>query len=141
MLIGSGLITVEELAAGEAHGTRPEGLPEPMDAAAVNAAKLAGARFDRPYDGEPRFSVGDAVRARLISPTGHCRLPAYVRGHAGEVTACHGAHVLADAAAHNRTVIEPLYTVRFLIADLFDERAGSPDTVHLDLWESHLDTV
>lgn len=139
MLVGSGLITIEELATGKSSGTVPDGLKPPMSENQVARAKQAGSSFERPHDGVPAFQTGDRVRARMISPTGHCRLPAYVRGHPGEVTACHGAHVLADASAHNRHAVEPLYTVRFRLCDLFPERAGSADCVHLDLWESHLE--
>lgn len=139
MLVGAGVVTVEELASGRSDGTRPEELPSPMSAETVAKAKRGGAGFERPYDKTSQFEIGNRVRARLISPTGHCRLPAYVRGHWGEVVAYHGAHVVADAAAHNETRIEPLYTVRFRLSDLFPEREGAADRVHLDLWESHLD--
>ena len=82
---------------------------------------------------------GDAVRARLESTPGHTRLPAYVRGHRGIVTDCHGGFPLDDALARGETVVEALYTVRFEIGTLFPERAGSPDRVHVELWESHVE--
>jgi nitrile hydratase beta subunit len=140
MLVGSGLVSVEELATGKSSGTRPTDLNPPMSAGQVAKAKLMGPSFERPYDEVPRFQTGELVKARLVTPTGHCRLPAYVRGHAGEVTAYHGAHVLADASAHNQQLVEPLYTVRFRLRDLFPERKESVDLVHLDLWESHLES-
>jgi nitrile hydratase len=139
MLVGSDIVTVEELASGQAEGDRPEELAPPMPAEKVAEAKLGGATFDRPYDRQPAFQTGDRVRARLISPTGHCRLPAYVQGHFGEIADYYGAHVLADASAHDEERIEPLYSVRFLIADLFPEQDAADDWVYLDLWESHLD--
>ena len=141
MLVGSEMISVEELASGKSSGVVPKGLNAPMSAEQVGKAKKMAASFKRPYDGTPAFHVGDQVRARIMTPTGHCRLPAYVRGHHGEVTAYHGAHVLADASAHNQHVIEPLYTVRFRLCDLFPERKDSADLVHLDLWENHLETA
>jgi len=141
MLVGSELVTVEELATGKSSGAKPDGLSKPMKAGDVEQVKQMGASFERPYDGLIKFQIEGHVRAKLITPTGHCRLPAYVRGHVGEVTACHGAHVLADASAHNRHVVEPLYTVRFWLSDLFPERDGCADLVHLDLWESHLETA
>lgn len=140
MLIGSGIVTVEELASGVSNGDTPAGLPEPMSPAAVAEAKHLGASSERPFDGTPGFAVGDTVRARTFSPAGHCRLPAYVRGHVGEVTAYHGAHHFADASAHNQSTAEPLYTVRFTLSTLFPERQGSADAVHLDLWENHLES-
>jgi len=139
MLVGAGVVTVAELAAGKSDGSRPKELPQPMPAETVAKAKQGGAQFERPYDEAPAYKIGDRVRASLISPTGHCRLPAYVRGHFGEVVDYYGAHVVADAAAHNEVKLEPLYSVRFLISDLFPERTGAADRVCLDLWESHLD--
>lgn len=139
MLVGSGIVTMEELVSGVSSGPKPQNLPDPMAAKDVAAAINTGVSFDRDYDGKPEFEVGDKVRGRMISPTGHCRLPAYVRGYAGQITAYHGAHVLADTSAHNQEVIEPLYTVCFSLGDLFPERRGSHDRVHLDLWESHLE--
>jgi nitrile hydratase beta subunit len=140
MLVGSGLATVEELASGEASGAMPEPPRPPMAADAVSKIKNIGPSVEQPYEGKTRFKVGDRARARGISPAGHCRLPAYVRGHDGVITAHHGAHILADMSAHNETRIEPLYTVRFALGDLFPEREGTVDQVHLDLWESHLET-
>ncbi|MFY0612801.1 MAG: nitrile hydratase subunit beta [Hyphomicrobiaceae bacterium] len=141
MLVGSGVITIEELGSGVSNGKEATGLPTPMPPEKVATAKLAGASFARPYDGSPNHQVGDIVRARVMSPTGHCRLPAYVRGHSGQIVSYHGAHVVADASAHNEKVIEPLYTVRFQLSELFPERAGSTDRVHLDLWERHLEAI
>ncbi|WP_282610484.1 nitrile hydratase subunit beta [Pelagibius sp. Alg239-R121] len=139
MFVGSGVLTVAELASGESDGTSPEGLPEPMAADAVDGAKNGGASFERPYDAKPKFEVGDTARARLITPVGHCRLPAYVRGHLGKIADYRGAHLLADASAHNEERSEPLYSVAFKLSDLFPEREGSTDQVYLDLWESHLE--
>ena len=139
MLIGSGIATVDELASGRSQAAKPDGLPAPMAADQVARAKRGSANPERPFDGEPAFTVDDTVRARLTSPTGHCRMPAYVRGHCGTIVRYHGAHVFADASAHNIDRAEPLYTVAFALEDLFPERAGSRDRVMLDLWESHLE--
>ncbi len=139
MLVGSGVVTLDELASGKSDGSTVTGMASPMSADEVPEAKRHGAGFDRPYDGEPRFSVGEAVLTRNVSPVGHTRLPAYARGRSGVITATHGAHVLPDAAAHGEPRAEPLYTVRFRLSDLFPERQGSLDQVHLDLWQSYLD--
>jgi nitrile hydratase beta subunit len=138
MFVGIGWLTVEEIASGRSDGSKPEGLPPPQTVADVPKVKFrtAKVREPQPGDPEPRYRTGDRITARNISPTGHTRLPAYVRGHEGEIVGYHGVQTLNDAVAHN--LAEPLYTVRFLLADLFPERAGCPDRVHLDLWESHL---
>jgi nitrile hydratase beta subunit len=50
-----------------------------------------------PGPGAPaRFAPGDRVVARNLHPTGHTRLPRYVRGHTGTVQLVHGAHLFAD---------------------------------------------
>ena len=139
MLVGSGLITVDELATGKSDGTKVTGLPAPMSADAVAKAKSKWRSADRPYDEKPRYKVGEKIVAHNASPVGHSRLPAYVRGRKGVISAYHGAHILDDAAVHNETRAEPLYTVRFKLSDLFPERKESADRVHLDLWESYLD--
>jgi nitrile hydratase subunit beta len=137
MLVNSGVATVEELAAGIATSPAP-GLPPPMAPADVAAAKKAVTRFDREA-GPPAFRVGDAVRAHDHGTAGHTRLPAYVRGRAGRIEACHGAHVLPDASARGESRAEPLYTVAFEASALWPEAAGRRDTVFLDLWESYLE--
>lgn len=139
MFVGSGIATVSELASGQSDGSRPEGLAPPMPPEKVAEAKNAAVSFERPYDQAPRFQVGDAVRGRLITPVGHCRLPAYVRGHPGKIAGYRGAHIFADASAHGEIRPEPLYSVVFKLSDLFPEREDSKDQVYLDLWESHLE--
>jgi nitrile hydratase len=88
----------------------------------------------------PRFAVGDPVRARNLNPTGHIRLPRYVKGHAGTIARLHGTHVLPDASARGaRDIAEPLYQVRFEPAELFGPGAEPRGAVFVDLWESYLD--
>lgn len=138
MLLGSGAVTVDELASGTSDGGRPAFAGSPMSAAQVARNKhLTPARTTRD-DLQPRFRVGDEVRVILTPSPGHTRVPAYVRGHRGIVHASHGGHALDDATARGEQVIEPLYTVGFKLSTLFAEHAGSNDRVHVELWESHL---
>ena len=89
---------------------------------------------------EPRFAVGDRVRARNIQPEGHTRLPRYARGRAGVIERHHGTHVFPDANAHGLGEDpQPLYTVRFAARELWGEAAAARDTVCIDLWEDHLE--
>ena len=140
MLLGSGLVTAEELATGRSTQSVPI-FPTPMSAADVTTASKATERFDRPYAGVPRFATGDRVRAVLRVQPGHTRLPRYVRGHVGMVVAVHGAHVVPDENAQGHSIAEPLYAVAFALAELFSERADSADKVHLDLWERYLERI
>ncbi|MFD5792127.1 SH3-like domain-containing protein [Streptomyces diastatochromogenes] len=48
----------------------------------------------------PAFAVGERVRAKDMSPSGHTRLPRYVRGHVGVVDIIQPAGVLPDTNAH-----------------------------------------
>jgi len=88
----------------------------------------------------PVFAVGDKVRARDLNPHGHTRLPRYVRGRQGVITALHGAHVFPDSHAHGGGEDpRPLYTVRFAARELWGEAANPRDSVSLDLWEPYLE--
>lgn len=140
MLLGSGLVTAQELAAGKSAG-HPSVALRPMSVAGVAKMKSVSLRFDRPYRDKPRYEVGEEVRAALTGSPGHTRLPRYVRGHAGVIRAVHGAHVVPDENSEGREIAEPLYTVTFRLADLFPEQSGSSDRVHLDLWERYLEPV
>lgn len=88
---------------------------------------------------EPRFAIGDEVRVLNTHPLGHTRCPRYVRGRRGTIVRYDGACNLDDVEAHSdarRRV--PLYCVRFDARELWGEGA-EPSTVHVDLFESHLE--
>jgi nitrile hydratase len=110
----------------------------PLAAERVPAMLASGGPTLRSTDAKARFAIGERVRARNLNPTGHTRLPRYVRGRIGTVERRHGAHVLPDANAHFRGERpEALYGVRFTAAELWG--ADRRDSVHLDLWESYLE--
>jgi nitrile hydratase len=106
----------------------------------VAAALSKGGPTVRPATAPQRFQVGDRVRARNMHPTGHTRLPRYVRGHTGTITHVHGVHVLPDANATGRGE-DPqwLYTVRFGARELWGEAADPACSVSVDAWESYLE--
>jgi nitrile hydratase len=84
------------------------------------------------------MNVGDRVTTVAAAPTGHTRLPAYLRARPGVIEAAHGRCPLADARACGRIVEEPLYTVAFAAGDVWGD-AGDPRlTLHAELWESYL---
>ena len=94
----------------------------------------------RQTNAKPRFKAGQAVRARDINPTGHTRLPRYVRGRCGTIERDHGAHVFPDSNARNLGEdAQHLYSVRFTARELWGEAASSRDAVYLDLWDSYLE--
>jgi nitrile hydratase subunit beta len=89
-----------------------------------------------------RFAVGDLVRAHTLHPTGHIRLPRYVRGHTGVVDLVHGCHVFPDTSARGEGE-QPrwLYTVRFTGTELWGPD-GDPDSeVSVDAWEPYLEAA
>ncbi len=93
-----------------------------------------------PVDQAPRFKVGDSVVARNIHPAHHTRLPRYVRGKTGTVTATLGGFAFADTRAHGEgDQPQHMYAVRFEGAELWGPDAGSRDAVYLDLYDSYLE--
>ena len=146
-LAASGDVTSDELASRAAffrdHPAAP--LPRRVDAAAA-AQAVAELREHEPLDQEvgvrPHFTAGDAVRARNRHPTGHTRLPRYVRGRRGTIVRVHGVHAFPDAVGGGDGLAagpQPVYGVRFEARELWGEDGHGGDAIHLDLWESYLE--
>jgi nitrile hydratase len=138
LLLKHGLATPQELASGRADPKAPKATPR-LAAGAVTAAMTTPGSYVR--EAAPaQFAVGDDVRARNLNPPGHPRLPRYVRGRQGVITALHGAHVFPDSNAHGKGEDpRPLYTVRFAATELWGPDANPKDSVSLDLWEPYLE--
>jgi nitrile hydratase len=81
---------------------------------------------------------GARVRARVLDPGHHTRLPRYVRGHTGEVVECRGSWPVPDDVARGLRPprVEAVYAVRFPAARLWGE---GEHMVTVDLWESYLE--
>jgi nitrile hydratase len=139
LLVALGFATAAEIEAGRA-ATPATPMPRVLAPDAVPAVLARGAPTARQAAAPPAFAVGDRVRARVMNPARHTRLPRYVRGHAGTVAHHHGAHIFPDAHAHGQGERpQHLYTVVFDGADLWGE-GGEPGTaVSVDAWESYLD--
>jgi nitrile hydratase len=138
-LVEQGLVTPEEMASGRPGAGFEKARPRLL-APDVAAAVSHRGSYVRDAKAPPRFAVGDAVRTRNIHPDGHTRLPRYARGHAGVVSALHGAHVFPDSNAHGRGEDpHPLYTVCFAARELWGEAANPRDSISLDLWEPYLE--
>ena len=106
----------------------------------VQEALRRGDGFRMDADIPPRFKAGDCVRARNLHPTGHTRLPRYARGRLGVIARDHGVFVFADASGDGRGKIpQRLYSVRFTARELWGPDASSRDSIHIDLWDTHLD--
>lgn len=101
-----------------------------------------GSGFERMATEPPRYVVGQQVTTRSHGSTGHTRLPAYVRGRKGTITAWHQSWVLPDSNAHGLGENpEHLYTVAFTGNTLWGETTDSRIELCIDLFESYLSTV
>ena len=123
------------------HGllTRDGPHPRMLRADRVAPVLAAGTDYTRPLSAPPRFAPGQRVRARVMHPRGHTRLPRYLRGHVGVVEGDHGGFVLPDASAHGREATERLYTVVFDGTTIWGPDAEPGTAVSADLWESYLE--
>ncbi len=146
-LLKKGIVTEEELKdRTELFQKHPDAPLPRRDAPGEAETVLKGINTRHPAQREgvatPEFKVGDSVRARNINPTGHTRLPRYVRGRKGLVARLHGIHDSDDAVSQGRGP-EPqaVYSVRFEARELWGESAGSRDWVYIDMWESYLEPV
>jgi len=141
MLLNSGAVTADEMATGVADPAAPKAQPRLTAETAPVALSWSGSYW-REAASPPAFAVGDRVRARNLNPSGHTRLPRYVRGRTGVVERLHGAHVFPDTHARGGGE-DPrlLYTVRFTARELWGPDASARDSVSLDLWEPYLERV
>jgi nitrile hydratase len=132
-----GLVTRAELQTGVP--ASPKAAP-PLTVDGMLRLVSAGAPAMRKVAVEPRFKVGQHVRARNIHPTGHTRLPRYARGKQGVIVRDHGVFVFPDTNAHFKgEKPQHLYSVRFSARELWGTQAAPRDSVYLDMWDDYLD--
>lgn len=140
-LIASGLATPQEIDSGKPAKGSVKAVP------ALHAAEAAKLPFQTPPMLNPasarpaRFSPGQHVRAKLINPAGHTRLPRYARGRVGTIERDRGAQAFPDTTASNGRASDPqsVYSVRFAARDLWGAVASARDAVYIDLWEDYLE--
>lgn len=89
----------------------------------------------------PKFAVGDRVRVRNHQPSGHTRLPHYVRKRVGIVSLVNAqAWVYPDTRAHNAGEnLQPVYNVTFSAAEVWGDAAETNAIVRVDLSEDYLE--
>jgi len=108
----------------------------------VSGLVKTGASCRVDYAFTPRFQAGDPVLVRNIHPTGHTRLPRYVRGKRAVVAQDYGVFVFPDTSAHGKgEKPQHVYSVGFTARELWGPQASDRDTLHLDLWDDYLDPV
>jgi nitrile hydratase len=75
-----------------------------------------------------------------MHPSGHTRLPRYVRGKYGTVERYYGIYDFQDAVPSGTEVPpQPLYAVRFDARELWGTSAEAHSVVCIDMWESYLE--
>lgn len=138
LMVERGLVTPAEMTDGRKRQA-PSVIARVLAAESVASMLAGGSASARPETSPARFAIGDAVRARVMNPVSHTRLPRYCRGKSGVVAKVHGTHVFPDASARGEGE-QPrwLYSVRFDASELW-----GPDTtaaaVHVDCWEPYLE--
>jgi nitrile hydratase subunit beta len=135
LTVERGLATREELLAKQDPSVDPD-----LIANSLPARGPAPVKDRKPS--KPRYAKGDRVRARNINPTGHTRLPRYVRGKTGVIMRDWGVFTFPDTNAHHAGAKpQHCYSVVFDGRELWGKPASSRDRVHIDLWEDYLELI
>ena len=144
-LISKGITTKEDLDRRTAHfadhpAAQPQRREDPEQAANL-ANSIYRHRSPQKHTELPqRFDVGDKVRARNINPTGHTRLPRYIRGRSGVVDRVHGVHNFDDSMSQGLgPQPQHIYSVRFEARELWGKEASESECLYIDMWDSYLD--
>jgi nitrile hydratase len=142
LLLRAQLVSETELVAGHSQGTPHSTKRPPLKAADVAAALSGGGPADRPVTQPPAFVIGDRVRAKNIHPTGHTRLPRYIRGKTGVIERIQGGYVFPDTNGHGAGE-NPcwVYSVVFEGRELWGDAADPTLSIAVDCWEPYLDRL
>ena len=139
LLVDLGVVTPKELETGRAEG-------QARDVRVLRAPEiptfLVNRRHARILDVEvaPKFKPGDRVITHNDHPIGHTRLPRYARDKHAVIDRDHGVFIFADTNAMTRDrKPQHCYSVRFTARELWGPDASARDSVHVDLWDDHLD--
>jgi nitrile hydratase len=133
------MISTDEIAAGKSlHPAKP--VAKTLTPDGVTAMLHRGGPTERETKRPALFAEGDRVRAKMIHPATHTRLPRYVRGHAGIVERVLGFHVFPDSnASGDGENPQWLYTVTFDGCELWGETSDPNLQVSVDAWEPYLE--
>jgi nitrile hydratase len=142
LMLERGLITSEEIDAGKPlHPAKPVARTLTPD----DVAKVLhrGGPTERDNATRPAlFAPGDRVRAKVIHPPTHTRLPQYVRGHMCTIERVLGFHVFPDSNATGEGENPQwLYTVTFDGGELWGKASEPGLKVSVDAWEPYLERV
>lgn len=139
LLMDSGIIapgTVEARAVNLSGGSVPE--PPPPEPHKPDYAPTAAGSI-REIAVEPKFALGQRVRAKVQQAAGHTRLQHYIQGHVGTVSIIEPPQVLPDTHAHFIAEnAQWVYTVAFDSSELFGVD-GERFTLNTDCYEDYLE--
>jgi nitrile hydratase len=141
LLREKGLFAAAELESGRADGPPVKTRRPVLTAAGARRLVVEGTPYERPPAAPARFAVGQRVRAKVMNPEGHTRLPRYARGKEGRVERIHGAHVFPDTSSGGNSEPSWLYTVVFSSRELWGEAADPTLAVSIEAFEPYLETV
>ena len=134
-----GLVASAEVDSGKPAAGSRKATP-PLTAEQVPTVRHRGASTSRDIPVAARFQAGQKVRARVINPTGHTRLPRYARGKVGTIHLDHGVFVFPDTnALFQGENPQHVYAVRFSARELWGDAAKPQDAVYLDMWDDYLE--
>lgn len=141
LLVDSGVLPPGAVDA-RARRQRGEDVEEPADVEVCKPQyERGGGGSLRVIEVEPAFTVGQTIRASSVLKSGHTRLPRYIRGHVGVISAIRPAAVLPDSTAHfTGEDAQHVYTVEFTSTELWGGDAES-STLLIDLFESYMEEV
>jgi nitrile hydratase subunit beta len=139
LMLERGMLTQAEIDAGKMLQA-PVVLTKKLNAADVPAALAKGSPVDKPTSTVAQFNVGERVRAKVMNPNSHTRLPRYARGRTGTIEAIRGFHYFPDTHALGVDEAQWLYTVRFEAAELWGTDTTA-SAVYVDCWQSYLFTL
>jgi nitrile hydratase beta subunit len=138
LMLERDLVAPDEIEAGKPlHPTKP--VAKTLTADGVAGMLHRGGPTEREAKNPALFAVGDRVRAKLIHPPTHTRLPRYVRGHVGTVEMLHGVHVFPDSNVMGNENPQWLYTVTFDGRELWGADGDASVKTSVDAWEPYLE--
>jgi nitrile hydratase len=139
MMEDSGIVTDAEVRTRAARLSGQD-VPEPPSPTPHKPQMPSGGAGNlRSPEAPPAFAVGDRVRVAEHGPTGHTRMPRYVRGRTGTITALQPGQVFPDTAAHFvGENPQHCYTVDFDSRELWGASA-EPFRLSIDLFEPYLE--
>jgi nitrile hydratase len=139
LMLARNLVASDEVEAGKPlHPAKP--VARTLTPEGVAGMLHRGGPTERKATNPAVFAAGDRVRAKMINPPTHTRLPRYVRGHVGRVERVLGCHVFPDSNATGAGENPQwLYTVTFDGRELWGEDSDPNLKVSVDAWEPYLE--